>query len=60
MENQERCLYKIAHITVAIRGAHWPSGKSVGLRIGRPGFDPRPGRCVVSLSKGTFTPQKYW
>ena len=39
------------------RGAHRPSGKSVGLRIGRPGFDPRPGRCVVSLSKRHLLPK---
>ena len=29
----------------------------VGLRIGRPGFDPRPGRCVVSLSKRHLLPK---
>ena len=38
-------------------GAHCSSGKSVGLRIGRPGFDPRPGRCVVSLSKRHLLPK---
>ena len=31
--------------------------KLVGLRIGRPGFDPRPGRCVVSLSKRHLLPK---
>ena len=31
---------------------------SVGFRIGRPGFDPRPGRCVCFLEQETFTPQK--
>ena len=25
--------------------------------VGRPGFDPRPGRCVVSLSKRHFLPK---
>ena len=49
------------HIHNAAKGdggrAHWPSGKSVGLRIGRPGFDPRPGRCVVSLSKRHLLPK---
>ena len=39
------------------RGAHWHSGWSVGLRIGRPGFDPLPGRCVVSLSKRHLLPK---
>ena len=26
--------------------------------MGRPGFDPRPGRCVCFLEQETFTPQK--
>ena len=26
-------------------------------KIGRPGFDPRPGRCVVSLSKRHLLPK---
>ena len=30
---------------------------SVGFRIGRPGFDPRPGRCVISLSKRHLLPK---
>ena len=30
---------------------------SVRLRIRRPGFDPRPGRCVVSLSKRHLLPK---
>ena len=38
-------------------GAHWPSGQSVGFRIGRPGFDPRPGRRVVSLIKRHLLPK---
>ena len=38
-------------------GGHWPSGKSVRLRIRRPGFDPRPVRCVVSLSKRHLRPK---
>ena len=36
------------HLGLAL-GAHWPSG--------RPGFDPRPGRCVVSLSKNHLLPK---
>ena len=36
---------------------HWGGG---GGGFGRPGFDPRPGRCVVSLSKRHLLPKKYW
>ena len=40
-----------------IKGVHWPSGLSVRLQIGRPGFDPRRGRCVVALSKRYLLPK---
>ena len=32
-------------------------GTTYSLRIGRPKFDPRPGRCVVSLSKRHLLPK---
>ena len=51
-------LAEILHKTRQV-GAHWPNGKSVGLRIGRPGFDPRPGQCVVSLSKRHLLPKRW-
>ena len=35
--------------------ALWPNGYTAGLRIGRCGFEPWPGHCVVFLGKTLYT-----